>query len=94
MRPDLDAATRLFGFLPVHTHEQKAPVRNKPNLGNQTPARERPRRRADLFGRGGKARAVKIGNALYESVGEASRVRHKSKRLIYQWLRTGDAEYA
>ena len=90
MRADLAAALRLASALPVHTHERKPPVAPV-NLGNRS--KHRGRGVTVVFGRGGKARKVRIGATVYDTVTDAARTRRKSTRTIYEWLRDGRAEY-
>ena len=92
MRNDLPAAAcRLMASCPVHTHERKPPE-VKPNLGNRNV--KRGRALTVIFGKGGKARRVRIAGTTYESASNAARSLHKSTGKIYEWLRDGTARYA
>ena len=91
MKTDMPpAALRLMATCPVHIHERKQPER-APNLGNR--ALNRGRGITVIFGKGGKARPVKIGGRTYPSATDAARTLRKSTAKIYEWLRSGEAQY-
>ena len=91
MKGDLHpAAVRLSSALPVRTHERKPPPRmDKAHFGKGA----RGRGITVIFGKGGKARPVRIGRVTYETATQAAKMLHKSTAKIYEWLRDGTARY-
>ena len=95
MRGDIHpCAVRLMSQLPVRTVKRRPPDRMSRQLEHYHANKElRGRGKSVIFGKGGKARKVMIGGITYPSATEASKTLHKSTAKIYQWLRSGDAEY-
>ena len=90
MKGDLpSAALNLLSSCQVRTHERRIPERV--NLGNPVPVKKA---HSLIFGKGGKARKVRIGGVIYPSATNAAKTLHKSTKRIYEWLRSGEAEYA
>ena len=92
MRDDICAAAcRLMASCPVHTHERKPPPPpDRAHFGTGN----RGRGITVIFGKGGKARPIKIGRMTFVSATEAARTLRKSTGKIYEWLRDGTARYA
>ena len=83
-----EAALRLAASLPCRTHEQRArsPIPQHMKEGYVAPKRT-------AIGKGGKARPVRIGGVVYESVSAAARTRHMALGRIYAQIRSGESEY-
>jgi len=96
MRGDIPTpALRLLSSLPVRTIERRPVERMSRQLEHYHANKElRGRGKSVIFGKGGKARPVKIGPVVYPSATDAARTLRKSTGKIYEWLRTGEAEYA
>ena len=89
MRGDMpQPALRLMSSCVVRTHERRIPERV--NLGNPLPVKKA---HSLIFGKGGKARKVMIGGVTYPSATDAARTLRRSTAKIYEWLRSGEAEY-
>lgn len=99
MKGDLPAAAyRLLAALPVRTHEARIPSRQlapqqRPGFA-KSHKRKAGRPLTVVFGKGGKARPVRIDGVQYESATDAAGMLRKSTRTIYEWLRSGQARYA
>lgn len=92
------AALRLLQSLPVRTHAARLPERRL--APQQRPGYTKPlahkagREITVVYGKGGKARPVRIGGIEYLSVTDAAQKLHRANRTIYAWLGSGEAEYA